>query len=356
MIIQMVTTTAPLGTDGGGPLQVGVIGASGYTGAELLRLLDGHPTMSVELITADTMAGRRVSDLYPSLAVAYPELVLQGFEPGMADGLDLVFLGLPHEASMEFAPALVEAGRCVVDLSAAFRLRNRAHYLTHYGFEHSQPELLASAVFGLPEFHRDELKGAHLVATPGCHVTAAVLALRPLVEAGVVADKGIIVDTLTGVTGAGRAPTETNVYANIESNATAYGLIGHRHTPEMEQQIGAELIFTPHLVPMSRGLLATCYATAIGDCSTASVLGVLGDRYREEPFVHVSDRPPSTKAVLGSNAAHVSAVHDPRTNSVIAMCAIDNLTKGASGGALQAANVALGLDETAGLTAIGLAP
>jgi N-acetyl-gamma-glutamyl-phosphate reductase len=211
-------------------------------------------------------------------------------------------------------------------------------------------------VYGLPELHRERLAGARLVATPGCHVTAATLALRPLVAAGLVEAGGIVVNTMTGVTGAGRTPTDTNVFTNIDSNAVAYGLLAHRHTPEMEQEIGGTLLFTPHLVPMSRGLLATCTAVPAAGCSDDALRAALDSAYEDEPFVAVLDRPPATKSVLGSNAAHVAARHDERTGTVIAMCAIDNLTKGAAGGAVQAANVALGLDETAGLGTVGLAP
>lgn len=335
---------------------VGIVGASGYTGAELLRLAAQHPDFEVLVATGDSMAGRRAGDLYPSLQVGYPDLVFTEFDAEAVAGLDLVFLGLPHEASMNLAPSLVGEVGCVVDLSAAFRLQDRAAYPTFYGFEHTQPDLLAEAVFGLPELHRADLKGARLIATPGCHVTAATLALRPLVEAGLIETTGVVVNTLTGITGAGRAPTETNVFTNIDSNATAYGLISHRHTPEMEQETGAQLIFTPHLIPMSRGLLATCTAVGTPTCSDAAVSDALRSFYGGEPFVAVLDEPPATKSVLGSNSAHVSARYDERTNTVITMCAIDNLTKGASGGAVQAANVALGLEETSGLTTIGLAP
>ncbi len=335
---------------------VGIIGASGYTGAELLRIAAQHPDFEVVVATGDSMSGRRAADLYPSLTVAYPDLVFSEFDPAAVAGLDLVFLGLPHGASMELAPSLVGDVGCVVDLSAAFRLKDPAAYPEFYGFEHTQLDLLDRAVFGLPELHRAELRGAALVATPGCHVTAATLALRPLVAAGLVAAAGIVVNTVTGITGAGRAPTETNVFTNIDSNAIPYGLLSHRHTPEMEQEIGAQLIFTPHLVPMSRGLLATCAAPATPGCSDEAVAQALQSFYADEPFVAVLDAPPATKSVLGSNAAHVSARFDARTNTVISMCAIDNLTKGASGGAVQAANVALGLDEAAGLASIGLAP
>ena len=340
----------------GRKISVAIVGASGYTGAELLRLAAQHPDLEVVAATGDSMAGRRAADLYPSLTVAYPDLVVGEFDAAAVSGVDLVFLGLPHSASMELAPSLVGDVGCVVDLSAAFRLKDPTAYPTFYGFEHTQLELLGQAVFGLPELHRSDLQGARLVATPGCHVTAATLALRPLVEAGLVETSGIVVNTLTGITGAGRAPTDTNVFTNIDSNAVPYGLLSHRHTPEMEQEIGARLIFTPHLIPMSRGLLATCAAPAAAGCSEAAVADALRSFFADEPFVAVVDQPPATKSVLGSNAAHVNARYDERTGTVISMCAIDNLTKGASGGAVQAANVALGLVETAGLPTIGLAP
>ena len=337
-------------------VNIGIIGASGYTGAELLRLTAAHPNFNLVFATGDSMAGRRAADLYPSLEVAYPNLVFSEFAPSSADGLDLVFLGLPHEASMELAPSLVGSVGCVVDLSAAYRLRDASAYPIFYGFEHTQADLLAEAAFGLPELHRKELAEARLVATPGCHVTAATLALRPLIDAGLIESSGVIVNKVTGITGAGRKPTETNVFTNIDSNAMAYGLVSHRHTPEMEQEIGAQLIFTPHLVPMSRGLLATCYARSRGTLSASDVRDAQRDFFSEEPFIAVLDGPPATKSVLGSNAAHVSADYDERTGTVIAMCAIDNLTKGASGGAVQSANVALGLEESAGLTTAGVAP
>lgn len=350
MIMQMTTTS------GDRSIAVGIVGASGYTGAELLRLAAQHPDYDVRVATGDSMAGRRAADLYPSLEIAFPELVFERFDASSLDGLDLVFLGLPHEVSMGLVPQLVGTVGCVVDLSAAYRIKDAAAYPAFYGFEHTEPELLAEAVFGLPELHRTELKGARLVATPGCHVTTATLALRPLVAAGLVEASGIVVDTMTGITGAGRAPSDTNVFASIDSNATAYGLHHHRHTPEMEQEIGAQVLFTPHLVPMSRGLLATTYARPATTVTTESLRSAQRGFFADAPFVAVTERPPETKAVLGSNAVHVSASYDERTGTVIAMAALDNLTKGASGGAVHAANIALGLDETAGLGTVGLQP
>lgn len=339
-------------------VDVGIIGASGYTGAELLRLAAGHPDLRVVYATGDTQSGTRAAALYPSLAAAYPHLVFEPFDVERAAGLDLVVLGLPHEASLAMVPRLVDRVGCVVDLSAAYRLKDASQYPRWYGFDHDQPALLAQAVYGLAELHRKELPGARLIATPGCYVTAATLALAPLVRLGLIETHGVIVDAASGVTGAGRALKHTTQFATVDEDFTAYGLLDHRHTPEMEQEIGAQLLFTPHLAPMSRGILATCYARPAsgGTPTSAELREALADFYAGEPFVVVGATSPSTKATLGSNAAHLTAFADERTGTVVALCAIDNLAKGASGGALQAANIALGLEETAGLSRVGMAP
>jgi N-acetyl-gamma-glutamyl-phosphate reductase len=337
-------------------VRVGIIGASGYTGAELLRIAAQHPDYEVVVATGDTQAGTAAAAVYPSLAVRYPDLVFSAFDPAATAGLDLVFLGLPHEASMNLAPQLVGSVGCVVDLSAAYRLKDASLYPQWYGFAHDQPALLAEAVYGLPELYRAELKGARLIATPGCHVTAASLALRPLVEQGLIETTGIIVNSATGITGAGRALKQSSMFCTVDENYEAYGLLDHRHTPEIEQVVGAQVLFTPHLVPMNRGILSTCYARPTATVSTASLMGVLQAAYRDEPFVVVRSESPATKATLGTNAVHISARYDERTGYVLVLCAIDNLAKGASGGAVQSANVALGLDETAGLATVGLYP
>lgn len=340
-----------------GTLRVGVIGASGYTGAELLRLLAGHPNFDVVYATGDSQAGTLASSVYPSLAAAYPSLVFAEYDPAVAATCDVLFLGLPHEASLALVPQLVDKVRLVVDLSAAYRLKDASQYPTWYGFSHDQPDLLARAVYGLPELFREELAGAQLVATPGCYVTAASLALTPLVRAGVVQTTGIIVDAASGVSGAGRVPKPNTHFNTVNEDFTAYGLLDHRHTPEIEQVTGASVLFTPHLAPMNRGILATCYAKPAGATpTTQSLLAALAKAYAKEPFVVVRPTSPSTKATLGSNAAHITARFDERTNTVMVICAIDNLAKGASGGAIQAANVALGLPETAGLSAVGMYP
>lgn len=339
------------------PLKVGIVGASGYTGAELLRLLAGHPEMEVVYATGDSQAGTLASSLYPSLAVAYPNLVFAEYEAALAEGLDIVFLGLPHEASLVVASELFGKVGCIVDLSAAYRLKDSSLYPQWYGFNHDQPELLAQAVYGLPELYRSELVGAKLIATPGCYVTAASLALAPLVQSGLISTDDVIVDAASGVSGAGRSLKQGSLFCSVDEDFSAYGLLDHRHTPEIEQVTGASVLFTPHLAPMNRGILATCYAKPVADgLTTARVLAELARYYKDEPFVSVRMTPPSTKATLGTNASHLSARYDQRTNRLIVLCAIDNLCKGASGGAVQAANVAFGIDETAGLTSVGMYP
>jgi N-acetyl-gamma-glutamyl-phosphate reductase len=339
-----------------------VVGASGYTGAELLRLISSHPQMTIAWASGDSQAGALARSVHPSLSAEYPDLVLVDSDPRgiveRCDGVDVVFLGLPHEASLALVPELVDRVPCVVDLSAAFRLKDDSAYPRWYGFEHDQPQLLERAVYGLPELHRSRLVGAGLIATPGCYVTAATLALAPLVERGAIRTHGVIVDAASGVSGAGRVPKSTSHFATVNEDFTAYGLLDHRHTPEMEEQIGAEILFTPHLAPMNRGILATCYAQpAEGfDPRGGRILEVLHDAYRDESFIVVSETVPSTKATLGSNAVHITARYDERTNHVVVISALDNLCKGASGGALQAANVALDLPEESGLSRIGVYP
>ncbi len=337
-------------------IQVGILGASGYTGAELLRLCAQHPEFEVVYATGDTQAGTRAASLYPSLAARYPSLMFEEFQLERAACLDLVFLGVPHEASMALAPQLVGSVGCVVDLSAAYRLKDASLYPKWYGFAHDQPEMLAKAVFGLPELHRAEIVGAGLIATPGCHVTAATLALAPLVRCGLIETTGVVINSITGVSGAGRALKHSSLFCTADEDVTAYGLLDHRHTPEIEQEIGAQVLFTPHLAPLSRGLLATCYARPAATVTTESLLEALREMYRDEPFLVIDEVSPSTKATLGSNTAHLTARYDERTGTVMALCALDNIAKGASGGAVQAANVALGLDETAGLSLVGLYP
>ena len=339
-------------------ISVGIIGASGFTGAELLRICASHPHFEVKYATGDSQAGTLARTLYPSLAATYPNLVFEEFEIGKALACDVLFLGLPHEASLELVPQLVNKVKLVVDLSAAFRLTDTSKYPQWYGFAHSHPELVASAVYGLPELYREQLKTARLIATPGCYVTAASLALQPLVKAGAIDPVGVIVDAASGVSGAGRAAKHSNSFNTVDEDFTAYGLLDHRHTPEIEQVTGAQILFTPHLAPMNRGILATCYARPAAGTTptTASLLATLARAYAKEPLVVVGQNSPSTKATLGTNVTHITARYDERTGYVMVLSALDNLAKGASGGAVQAANVALGLNELDGLSMVGMYP
>jgi len=332
---------------------IGVVGGSGFLGAELLRLCSVHPALDVEVVTGDTQAGTTIAELYPSLAGAYPGVRFTPYDPAALDGLELVFLALPHGRSQELVPDLRNRVKRVVDLAADFRLRDAALYPTWYGEAHQHPELLSEAVYGLPELSRDALGSSTLVAAAGCYPTAATLALRPLIDAGLIEASGIVVDAASGVSGAGR---DKFPFCGTDENFAAYGLLDHRHTPEIEQCLGAQVIFTPHLAPMNRGILATCYARLTDGATSGTVMDALHAAYDREPFVIVTDAPPSTKATSGSNIAQVTARVDARTGWVLALCAIDNLVKGGSGQAVQCANLSLGLDETAGLSLVGLYP
>ena len=339
-------------------VRVGVAGASGYAGAELLRLCAGHPQFEVVVAGADSQADQPVGSLYPSLAAAHPRLRFTKAEPDDFAGLDVVFLALPHGQSAGIVPGLIDRVGVLIDLSADFRLRDVAAYARWYDMDHPSPGLLDRFVYGLPELFRPTLEGARHIAAPGCYPTAAALALAPLVRAGMVEPVGVIVDAASGVSGAGRTLAASTQFSTVDEDFVAYGLLTHRHTPEIEQATGAQVLFTPHLAPMNRGILATCYARppAGSTFGTDEVLQAVGEAYADEPFVVVGPGSPSTKATYGSNAAHVTARFDGRTGWVLAICALDNLGKGASGQAVQCANLALGLPEAEGLTVSGVFP
>ncbi|WP_420436141.1 N-acetyl-gamma-glutamyl-phosphate reductase [Candidatus Poriferisocius sp.] len=340
----------------GQKIPVGIIGASGFVGAELMRLLAHHDGFDVRFVTGDTQAGQPVADLYPHLAAIGTEQEFVKYDPTLLDDVGLAFLALPHGQSMALAGEILARDKATIDLAADFRLTDAGQYQQWYGEPHQAPELLGQFAYGLPELFRDELAGAAAVAVPGCYPTAAALAVAPLVRMGLIETDGVIVDAASGVSGAGRPPKAHTTFCAVDEDFTAYGLLNHRHTPEIEQAAGASVLFTPHLAPMNRGILATCYAKPAGEASTDSLLGALAESYADEPFIVVSERPPSTKATLGSNAAHLTVRYDARTQTVVALCAIDNLVKGAAGQAVQCANLVSGLDETAGLTALGVYP
>ncbi|MEA3061385.1 MAG: N-acetyl-gamma-glutamyl-phosphate reductase [Sphingomonadales bacterium] len=332
-------------------IRAAILGASGFVGAELLRLLDLHPGIEPVALFGDSQAGQPLADVHPHLAVAYPGLTVERYSPGAWAGADLVFAALPHGRSQDVAADILATGARFVDLGADFRLDSAEAYERWYGEPHRAPGLLSHFVYGIPELHRGEIAAAQAVAAAGCYPTSAILALKPLLD--LIEPGSLVVDAASGVSGAGKGLKETTHFNSVDENFAAYGLLAHRHTAEMEMALGETLFFTPHLAPMNRGILATCHAIAKGPCDP---LARLRDAYAGEPFVHVSERPPATKWTLGSNAVHLTARYDPRTGRILALAALDNLVKGAAGQMIQCANLMLGLDETAGLPRVGVWP
>ncbi len=348
------------GGEAGQVHRVSIVGASGYSGAELLRLLSAHPQIEVAAATSREFAGKDIASVYPNLS-HYAGRPFDDVDRVPLEESDLVFLALPHGASMGFGARLAAAGTRVVDFSADFRLTDPAAYERWYGKAHDAPEWLGKWIYGLPELNRDQLRNAALVANPGCYPTAAVLALAPLVGAGLIDAQAITITALSGVSGAGRGTGPGVHFSHVDSGVKAYSLGTHKHTPEIEQILGslgrpASVTFVPHLIPMSRGLLATCIAPLTPGASADAVRDAVAAQYAAEGFVRCVPEPPETKYVSGSNGALVYATADERTGRAIAVCAIDNLGKGAAGQALQNANLMLGLPEGLGLTAGGLYP
>ena len=335
---------------------VAVLGASGYSGAELLRYIAGHPGLELAWASADSNAGRPVAELYGHLG-DLGEVVLQPTDIDAVPDVDLAFLALPHGSAATHGRTLVRRGIRVVDLSADWRLRDPNAYPDWYGAPHPHPVELGTWAYGLTELNRDAVASSRGVANPGCYPSAALLALSPLVGDEVVADEGIVVNAVSGVSGAGRKVDAGYLYTELEGSFGAYRVGRHQHTPEIEQELGGiTLVFTAHLAPMTRGLLATCYAPLAADAS--AIRESLERAYKGEPFVTVlpPGKQPQSKHVAGTNRAVIGVEADDRTGTAIVTCAIDNLGKGAAGQAVQNANLMLGLDETAGLTGLGIFP
>jgi N-acetyl-gamma-glutamyl-phosphate reductase len=342
-------------------LRAGIINVTSYMGGELVRLLAGHPEVKVTAVTGRSAAGKPLADVFPHLA-AQDLMVGERIE----EEVDVVFSALPHAASAEQCLPFIRSGIPVIDLSADFRLKDVSEYGDWYSVEHPAPELLDTSVYGLTELHRDEIAVAKVVGNPGCFPTGAVLALAPAVVAGLI-EPDIIVDGKSGVSGAGRGLGLSYHFAEANENVSAYALSGHRHLPEMTQELGRlaeapkpRVTFIPHLIPMNRGILSTCYATLRAD-STGSdaktrLREVYAEFYRGEPFVSVTDAPPQTKQTQGANTCLVYPTVDERTGRLIAVSAIDNLVKGGSGQAIQNMNLMMGLPETLGLSTAGLYP
>ena len=329
-------------------LKVCVFGATGYTGIELLRILSAHPSVRVTCATSKTYAGQDVSDAIPTLRGTTINCLKLTEEP--EEDFDLAFLCLPHEASMDLVPVLLDEGKKVIDLSGAYRLKDPEEYPTYYGFEHNHPEILKKAVYGLPEIYKKEIRGADLVANPGCYPTAVLLALYPLLRSGIEIEM-IVAHALSGVSGAGRKPNQNFHFPEMTENFFAYGVQKHRHVPEMESVVyevsGKQipLRFTPVVVPSSRGMLATVYVKTPEN----NIKDLYDEVYAGEPFVILTNDPPSPKWVTGTNFCYLYVHYDRKNSLAVIISAIDNLGKGASHQAVQNMNIMIGLDETTGL-------
>ena len=322
---------------------VHVFGAAGFAGAQLAALVDAHPHFRLGAITARGDAGRRLVEVAPEYRV---QKALTPPDPAVAAGGDLAAVCYPHATAAPLVAELLDRGVRVVDVSADHRLRDPGLYPAVYGFEHPRPDLLEEAVYGLPERYRDRIAAARLVGNPGCYPEASILALLPL--AGRIGD--VVVDAKSGVSGAGKTPTESVHFSSVTESISAYKVYAHRHTPEIEQELGVEVTFTPHLVPVDRGLMATCYARLTGTTpSQAELLELYRDFYAGHPFVEVVERPPGMRAVQHTNYAQVCPMVDPRGGRVTVFGVIDNLGKGAAGQALQNLNLMAGRPEDEGL-------
>lgn len=345
-------------------LNVAIVGASGYTGLELIRILHCHPEVAVTCLTSEQSAGKRISDVFPALR-GRCDLLLENLEPvRVSEKADIIFTALPHKAAMEVVPTFLKLGKKVIDLSADYRLSDPTVYGEWYE-PHLNPANLKKAVYGLPEIRRAKIKGAKLVANPGCYPTSIILGLTPLLKKGLIHPQSIIADSASGVTGAGRAAKVDSLYCEVNEGYKAYGVGGvHRHTPEIEQELSLlageplKITFTPHLVPMDRGILSTVYAAPLKELTTAQLVKLYEEFYVGEPFVRVLPQGnlPSTAFVRGSNFCDIAPLADARTGRIIIVSAIDNLVKGASGQAVQNMNLLCGFPETTGLDGLALFP
>ncbi len=350
----------------GDPVRVAIVGATGYVGAELIRLLALHPQARIVGLVGRERKGDPIAGIHPHLATRD----LRVFDT-VPDDAEAVFLALPHGAAAGRIDEFLRRDMTVIDLGPDFRLRDPADYPTWYHFDHPRPELLATAVYGLPELHRDELAAlgrapGTIVGAPGCYATTTILALAPLARAGLIAD--LVVDAKSGVSGAGRDPKADLHFGEVNESVKAYGVFTHRHISEIEQELGAlgpggeanpgvrGVDFLPHLVPMTRGILSACHVRPTRPVTQAELDELYATAYGDEPFITVTGQPPATKHVLGSNEFRVWCHVDERNGRVLAIGVLDNLVKGAAGQAIQAFNVAHGLPETSGLLQLPLAP
>lgn len=345
-------------------LKVAVVGASGYTGIELIRILHNHPEVTVTSVTSEQSAGKKLSEVFPSLRNRY-DLTLEALEPArIAEKADMIFTALPHKEAMKVVPVFLQAGKKVIDLSADYRLHDPEEYAVWYE-PHQNPDLLETAVYGLPELRREKIAAARLVANPGCYPTSIILALKPLLQEGLIDPASLIADSKSGVSGAGRGAKVDTLYSEVNEGFKAYAVGGvHRHIPEIEQELsllaGSKIVlsFTPHLVPMDRGILSTVYAAPKSTCTVEQLHELYAEYYGREAFVRLlalGDLP-STAFVRGSNFCDIGISVDKRTGRIIVIAALDNLVKGASGQAVQNMNLMCGFSENTGLELLPLYP
>ena len=343
--------------------KIGIAGASGYTGFELLRLLTNHPDAEIVFLTSETYQGENISKVFPSIS-GFVDTKLSSFESVSSDTCDIVFLALPHTTSMEKVPDFLKGGTKVIDLSADYRLKDPAVFKEWYSVPHQQPALLKDAVYGLPEIHREKIKPARLVANPGCYPTSITLALAPVVTEDWVDLSSIIVDSKSGISGAGRKASLNTQFSEVNEGVSAYNIAVHRHTPEIEQELSAlaktnvQISFSPHLVPMTRGMLSTVYINLKQDKSVENLIEHFQKFYAEEPFVRILPlgKYANSHFTLSSNFCDIGVQVDKRNRRAIITSAIDNLIKGASGQAVQNMNLMLGISETTGLNFPGIFP
>ncbi len=338
-------------------IKAGVVGATGYTGVELVRILSRHPEVQLAGLTSQTYSEQSLDSVFPSTA-GFSEAVLETQDiRSLADRCDVIFTALPHGISMDVVQEVVAAGKKVIDLGADYRFDDIKIYEEWYKVTHKTPELAAASVYGLPEINRKLILEADVIGNPGCYPTSIILGLAPLLKNGMVKTDTLIADSKSGVSGGGRGLNLAFHYAECNENFKAYNIGRHRHTPEIEQELGklagecVTISFTPHLVPMTRGILSTIYASLVNPCSTEEILDQYRDFYSEEFFVrvHPEGQYPQTKWVYGSNFCDIGLTVDNRTGRVVVVSAIDNLVKGASGQAVQNMNLIFGLDEKTGL-------
>ena len=335
-------------------VKAAILGATGYAGAELVHILSGHPDTELVYLASHSYAGKKFSDIYPGMKGVCDQELREDDIKKAAENADVIFLSLPAGLASGIVTDEILEKSAVIDLGADFRLHDKEIYETWYKTEHHSPSLLEKAVYGLPEIHREAIKGKRLIANPGCYTTCSIMTLYPLVKAGLVKTDGIVIDAKSGTSGAGRGEKLGSLFCEVNESIKAYGVTTHRHTPEIEQELseaaGKNIVlqFTPHLVPMNRGILSVCYAKLEKDVTEEDVRNAYSV-YEGEPFVRLLDTLPETRYVKGTNLVDISWRIDKRTGNIIAMGAIDNLVKGAAGQAVQNMNIVFGLEETEGL-------